>query len=102
MKASHTVIGLRTTARTSSSVTGRHRTGGPAPDAADLCAHTASRPLSAKETLMRASTVLRTIAVAAASAVALTLAACTPGGGGDGDGPSSDYVTEGKLTIGTG
>lgn len=51
---------------------------------------------------MRASTVLRTIAVAAASAVALTLAACTPGGGGDGDGPSSDYVTEGKLTIGTG
>lgn len=51
---------------------------------------------------MRASIVLRTIAVAAASAVALTLAACTPGGGGDGDGPSSDYVTEGKLTIGTG
>jgi polar amino acid transport system substrate-binding protein len=50
---------------------------------------------------MRASTVLRSIAIAAASAVALTLAACTPGGGTAGEATSS-YVTDGKLTIGTG
>ncbi len=48
---------------------------------------------------MRLSHTLRSIAIVAASAAALALAACTPSGGGA---PSSDYVTEGKLTIGTG
>jgi polar amino acid transport system substrate-binding protein len=51
---------------------------------------------------MRASSILRSIAIVAASAVALTLAACTPGGGTGGDDTGSGYVTEGKLTIGTG
>lgn len=52
---------------------------------------------------MRASSILRSAAIVAASAVALTLAACTPGGGTTGgDEPAGDYITEGKLTIGTG
>lgn len=52
---------------------------------------------------MRTSSILRSAAIVAASAVALTLAACTPGGGTTGgDEPAGDYITEGKLTIGTG
>lgn len=50
---------------------------------------------------MRASSILRSIAVVAASALALTLAACTPSTDTGGD-TGSGYVTEGKLTIGTG
>ena len=49
---------------------------------------------------MRVSTILRSIAVVAASAVALPWPPARPRRGGDT--PSSDYVTEGKLTIGTG
>lgn len=45
---------------------------------------------------MTRSRILRTIAVGAAAGLALTLAACTP------TAPESDFVTDGKLTIGTG
>lgn len=44
------------------------------------------------------NSVLRAVAAAGAAALALSLAACAPTGSGGG----SDYVTEGKLTIGTG
>jgi polar amino acid transport system substrate-binding protein len=46
-------------------------------------------------------TVLRAIAAAGAAALALSLAACAPTTSGDAD-ASSGYVTDGKLTIGTG
>ncbi len=42
-----------------------------------------------------------TLPTVAAASVALALAACSPTGGTS-DEPASDYVTEGKLTIGTG
>ncbi|HWR84839.1 MAG TPA: ABC transporter substrate-binding protein [Rhodoglobus sp.] len=41
------------------------------------------------------------LTAAAAAVTALSLAACSPSGG-DGGEPASDYVTDGKLTIGTG
>lgn len=44
------------------------------------------------------NSVLSAVAAAGAAALALSLAACAPTGSGGG----SDYVTEGKLTIGTG
>lgn len=45
---------------------------------------------------MTGSRILRTITVSAAAVITLSLAACTP------TAPVSDFVTEGKLTIGTG
>ena len=51
------------------------------------------------------STALRVLAAAAAATVALSLAACTPAPttpDSDDSAQSSGYVTEGKLTIGTG
>lgn len=45
---------------------------------------------------MTGSRILRTITVGAAAVITLSLAACTP------TTPVSDFVTEGKLTIGTG
>jgi len=53
------------------------------------------------------STALRVLAAAAAATVALSLAACTPtptstSPGSDDSEQSSGYVTDGKLTIGTG
>ena len=50
--------------------------------------------------MARASTILRTLAVAATAALAIGLAGCEVQGGNEGE-PSA-YVTEGKLTIGTG
>ena len=50
--------------------------------------------------MARASTILRTLAVAATAALAIGLAGCEVKGGDEGE-PSA-YVTEGKLTIGTG
>jgi polar amino acid transport system substrate-binding protein len=47
---------------------------------------------------MTRSTILRGVAALGAAALALGLAACTPAG----DGAASEYVTDGKLTIGTG
>jgi len=44
---------------------------------------------------------IRLAAVVSAAAFALTLGACAQGGGGT-DTPASDYITDGKLTIGTG
>jgi polar amino acid transport system substrate-binding protein len=41
------------------------------------------------------------LTAAAAAVTALSLAACAPSDGGSGE-PASDYVTDGKLTIGTG
>jgi polar amino acid transport system substrate-binding protein len=46
---------------------------------------------------MTRSTIIRGVAALGAAALALGLAACTPTAE-----PASDYVTEGKLTIGTG
>ncbi len=50
--------------------------------------------------MSRASTILRTVAIAATAALAIGLSGCEVKGGDSGE-PSS-YVTEGKLTIGTG
>ena len=50
--------------------------------------------------MTRASTILRTLAVAATAALAIGLAGCEVKGGDNGE-PSA-YVTDGKLTIGTG
>ena len=50
--------------------------------------------------MARASTILRTLAVAATAALAIGLAGCEVKGGDAGE-PSA-FVTEGKLTIGTG
>ncbi len=50
--------------------------------------------------MTRPSPFRRLSAIAAVAAVALTLAACTPAA--DPSEPASDYVTDGKLTIGTG
>ena len=47
---------------------------------------------------MTRSTILRGVAALGAAALALGLAACTPAG----DDSASDYVTDGKFTIGTG
>lgn len=47
------------------------------------------------------SIILRSIAAASAAVVAFSLAGCAPSGSGS-DEPESEYVTEGKLTIGTG
>ena len=47
---------------------------------------------------MTRSTILRGVAALGAAALALGLAACAPSD----DGAASDYVTEGKLTVGTG
>ncbi len=50
--------------------------------------------------MTRASTILRTFAVAATAALAIGLAGCEVTGGDSGE--PSEYVTEGKLTVGTG
>ena len=50
--------------------------------------------------MSRASTILRTVAVAATAALAIGLAGCEVKGGDAGE--PSQYVTDGKLTIGTG
>ena len=50
--------------------------------------------------MARASTILRTLAVAATAALAIGLAGCEVKGGDSGE--PSQYVTDGKLTIGTG
>ena len=50
--------------------------------------------------MTRASTILRTLAVAATAALAIGLAGCEVQGGDSGE--PSEYVTDGKLTIGTG
>jgi polar amino acid transport system substrate-binding protein len=50
--------------------------------------------------MTRASTILRTLAVAATAALAIGLAGCEVKGGDAGE--PSEYVTDGKLTIGTG
>ena len=50
--------------------------------------------------MTRASTILRTLAVAATAALAIGLAGCEVKGGDNGK--PSGYVTDGKLTIGTG
>ena len=50
--------------------------------------------------MTRASTILRTLAVAATAALAIGLAGCEVKGGDSGE--PSQYVTDGKLTIGTG
>ncbi|CAN5137328.1 ABC transporter substrate-binding protein [soil metagenome] len=47
-------------------------------------------------------TPLRALAAAGAAALALSLAACSPTASQSDDSSSSGYVTEGKLTIGTG
>jgi len=47
-------------------------------------------------------TALRAIAAVGAATLALSLAACAPTTGSSGDDASSGYVTDGKLTIGTG
>jgi polar amino acid transport system substrate-binding protein len=54
-----------------------------------------------EETIMTRSTIIRAVAAAGAAALALSLAACTPAADTPGD-AGSDYVTDGKLTIGTG
>ena len=48
---------------------------------------------------MTRSTILRGVAAVGAATLALALAACAPSGE---SAPAGDYVTEGKLTIGTG
>ncbi len=50
--------------------------------------------------MTRTLTFRRIVAAAGAAAIALSLAACAPTG--DSTEPASDYVTDGKLTIGTG
>jgi polar amino acid transport system substrate-binding protein len=50
--------------------------------------------------MSRASTILRSLAVAATAALALGLAGCDVKGGDNG--APSEWVTEGKITIGTG
>ena len=51
---------------------------------------------------MRRTTILRSLAAVGAAAVALTLTACGPASTDPGTDTGSGYVTEGKLTIGTG
>ena len=51
--------------------------------------------------MIRTATLLRSAAALGAAALALSLAACAPTTA-DSDAPASDYVTDGKLTIGTG
>ena len=50
--------------------------------------------------MSRASTILRSLAIAATAVVAIGLAGCEVKGGDSGE--PSDFVTDGKLTIGTG
>ena len=55
--------------------------------------------------MSRRSFILRAVAATGAAVLALGLAACSPAasdGDGDADAAGSGYVTEGKLTIGTG
>ena len=51
--------------------------------------------------MIRTATLLRSAAALGAATLALSLAACAPSTG-DSGAPASDYVTDGKLTIGTG